>query len=79
MPKWLKCKIEKGMFSDEFTVTVRSSAGEEIAVFVPRRSADDRTNRVQVKTFEHEGRTIAVLPDEHQSTVDVNAGDLQPA
>jgi acyl-CoA thioesterase len=79
MPKWLKCKIDKGMFSDEFTVTVHSRAGEAIAVFVPKRSADDQKNLVQVKAFEQQGKIIAVLPDEHQSVIDVNAGDLQPA
>ena len=79
MPKWLKCKIDKGMFSDEFTVTVHSRTGEAIAVFVPKAAADDQKNLVQVKAFEQQGRTIAVLPDENQSVVDVSAGDLQPA
>lgn len=79
MPKWLKCKVDKGMFSDEFTVTVHTAAGETIAVFVPKSSADDRKNLVQVKAFEQQGKTIAVLPDEHRSVIDVSAADLQPA
>jgi hypothetical protein len=79
MPKWLKCKIEKGMFSDEFTVTVKSRSGEPIAVFVPKAAADDQNDRVQVRAFERQGKTIAILPDEHQSVVDVDASDLQPA
>jgi hypothetical protein len=79
MPKWLKCKIDKGMFSDEYTVTVRSRTGEAIAVFVPKRAADDQKSLVQVQAFERQGKTMAVLPDEHQSIVDVSAGDLQPA
>jgi hypothetical protein len=79
MPKWLKCKVEKGMFSDEFTVTVQTRTGEAIAVFVPKQAADHQKNLVQVKAFEQQGKTIAVLPDEHQSTVDVSAADLQPA
>ena len=79
MPKWLKCKIEQGMFSDEFTVTVHSRTGEAIAVFVPKGAADDQNHRVQVRAFEQQGRTIAILPDEHQSVVDVDAADLQPA
>ncbi len=78
MPKWLKCKIEKGMFSDEFTVTVHSRSGESIAVFVPKETADDQKNLVQVKAFERQGKMIAVLPDENQSVVDVSAADLQP-
>ena len=39
MPKWLKCKIDKGMFSDEFTVTVHTRTGEAVAVFVPKAAA----------------------------------------
>ena len=79
MPKWLKCKIDKGMFSDEFTVTVQTRSGEAVAVFVPKGAADDQKNLVKVRAFEEQGRTIAVLPDEHQSVVDVSATDLQPA
>jgi hypothetical protein len=79
MPKWLKCKIEKGMFSDELTVTVHTCNGESIAVFVPKQAADRQNNRVQVKAFEKHGKMIAVLPDENQSVIDVRTADLQPA
>jgi hypothetical protein len=79
MPKWLKCTIGKGMFSDEFTVTVHTLAGEAIAVFVPKQAANDQKNLVKVKTFDQQGKTIAILPDEHQSVIDVKATDLQPA
>jgi hypothetical protein len=79
MPKWLKCKIDKGMFSDEVTVTVQTRSGEAVAVFVPKADADDRNSRVKVKAFEEQGRTLAVLPDEHQSVIHVRDTDLQPA
>ena len=79
MPKWLKCKIDKGMFSDEFTVTVQTRTGEAVAVFVPRAAADDQKNLVKVRAFEDHGEKFAVLPDEHQSVVHVSATDLQPA
>ena len=79
MPKWLKCKIDRGMFSDEFTVTVHTRTGEAIAVFVPKDAADDQKNLVKVRAFEEQGKTMAVLPDEYQSVVDVSATDLQPA
>lgn len=78
MSKWLKCKLDKGMFSDEFTVTVHSRSGDTIAVFVPRQAADNQNSRVQVKAFEQCGKSIAILPDEHQSVVEVNDSDLQP-
>ena len=79
MPKWLKCKIDKGMFSDEFTVTVQSRSGENIAVFVPKQAVDDLKNLVRVNAFHEQGRTIAVLPDEHRSVVDVKDADIHPA
>ena len=34
--KWLRCKIAKGMFSDEYTIIVRTRSGENVAVFVPK-------------------------------------------
>jgi hypothetical protein len=79
MPKWLKCKIDKGMFSDEFTVTVQTRTGEAFAVFVPKSAADDQKSLVKVTAFEEQGSTLAVLPDEHQSVVQVSSADLQPA
>jgi len=61
MPKWLKCKVDKGMFRDEFTVTVHTAAGEAIAVFVPKDCADDRRTLVQVSAFEQQGKTITPM------------------
>jgi len=79
MPKWLKCEITKGMFSDEYTVIVRTRSGETVSVFVPKDAAEEHPGRVKVRVAECEGRSIAWLPDEHQSVVDVEASDLQPA
>lgn len=79
MPKWLKCKVDKGMFSDEVTVTIKSRDGEQIAVFVPKQAADHQKNLVRVNAFEQQGKTLAVLPDAYQSVVDVSDADLQPA
>lgn len=79
MSKWLKCKINKGMFSDELNVTVNTSSGDVFAVFVPKLEADDRKNLVKVHVYEREGKTIAVLPDELQSVIAVNESDLQAA
>jgi hypothetical protein len=79
MPKWLKCTITKGMFSDEFTVIVRTRNGENVSVFVPKEAAEEREGRVKVRVAECGGRSLAWLPDEHQSVVDVESSDLQPA
>ena len=79
MPSWLKCKIAKGMFSDEYTVTVRTRSGENIAVFVPKYYAQEDNSRVKVQVSEDSGRAIAVLPDANQSVIDVDSSELMPA
>jgi hypothetical protein len=79
MSKWLKCRITKGMFSDERTVIVRTRSGETIAVFVPKDATEEPQSRVKVRVAECQGRSFAWLPDEHQSVVDVESSDLQPA
>ncbi len=77
MPKWLKCTVTKGMFSDEYTVSVRTRSGETISVFVPKDAAEEDRGRVRVA--EREGHAVALLPDEHQSVIDVESSDLAPA
>jgi hypothetical protein len=79
MPKWLKCKIAKGMFSDEYTVIVRTRSGEDVAVFVPKDYAREDDGKVKVRVSEQEGLAIAVLPDANQSVVDVESSELMPA
>lgn len=76
MPKWLKCTVTKGMFSDEFTVSVRTRSGETVSVFVPKHAAEEDRGRVKVRVAEREGQTVALLPDEHRSVVDVESSDL---
>ncbi len=79
MPKWLKCTITKGMFSDEVTVSVRTSSGENVAVFVPKDYAQVDQNRVKVQVVERSGQAVALLPDANQSVIDVDASELVPA
>jgi hypothetical protein len=67
------------MFSDEYTVTVRTRGGEKVSVFVPRDAAEEQSGRVRVLVAEQEGTTVARLPDAHHSVVEVEASDLQPA
>jgi hypothetical protein len=77
MEKWLTCKIEKGMFSDEFTVLVTNDQGEAISVFVPKSKVDGA--KVRVRAFTVSDRTFAVLPDERHTAVLVKLADLQTA
>ncbi len=79
MPNWLKCTVSKGMFTDERTVTVRTRGGELISVFVPIDAADETHGRVKVRVAERGGYSMALLPDEHRSVIDVESSDLVPA
>jgi hypothetical protein len=81
MSKWLACKITKGMFSDERTVTVQTATGEAVSAFVPRQAVqgDHGDGRVKVRVANGTGRLLAVLPDEHQSVVDIDESQLAPA
>ena len=79
MAKWLKCDVQQGMFSDEFTVIVQTRSGGRMSFFVPRAAADNEQKRVKVRVAEREGYAIATLPDDLQSTVDVSNEALAPA
>lgn len=80
MPKWLKCTIYKGMFSDEFTIVVRTRSGESVSVFVPKESAEESQSRVKVRVAdERQGRHFAILPNDNQTVVEVDHSDLLPA
>jgi hypothetical protein len=79
MSKWLKCTINSGMFSDEYTVIVRTSSGENVSVFVPKSTADQAGGKIRVRVAEQNNRAFAVLPDENQSVVEVPAADLVAA
>jgi hypothetical protein len=82
MSKWLNCTVMPGMFSDEFTVVVKTRNGDAVSVFVPRDFAEagkTEAGRVKVRILEQSGGALAVLPNEHQTVVAINASDLQPA
>jgi len=81
MAKWLKCKIQNGMFSDEVTIVFRTLSGENIAVFVPKDSAQGQASngRVKVRVDETSGRTIAIFPDANQSVIDIDSAELVAA
>lgn len=76
MSKWLTCNVEKGMFSDEFTVIVTTRDGEKYSFFVPKEEADIDHNRVRVWVNEIQGRSVAILPDAFRSTVEVKEQEL---
>ena len=80
MSKWLVCEVKPGMFSDEFTVIVKTRSGEAVAVFVPRDAANEPAGRVRVDVISNvSGRAVATLPDEQPSVVEVESANLVAA
>ena len=76
---WMRCKVVKGMFSDELTVLVKTLSGDDVSVFVPRDRVQgqvDHEGRVKVRSFESEAKLWAVLPNESQTVIPVEAGQL---
>jgi hypothetical protein len=79
MSGWLKCKIFKGMFSDEKAVLISSLEGREISCFVPKelvQGGEDAVGKVQVKIRRKNNRVWAILPTETSTMVAVKDADL---
>ena len=75
--EWLRCVVQKGMFSDEQLVLIVTATGESVAFFVPKDQI--RENRVRVRSFSENSRRWAVVPNENQSIVAVEDSELVPA
>jgi hypothetical protein len=77
---WLKCRVFKGMFSDELAVTCGGTS-----VFVPKENVNAASaeggavdGSVHVRFF-REGKTVwAILPAESQPIVQIDEADLVP-
>lgn len=75
---WLKCKVHKGMFSDELAIAVDTLSGDA-SFFVPRSDVEGsvgQQGRVRVRVFEEGGSTWAALPGGADAVVAVREGDL---
>jgi hypothetical protein len=77
--RWLECKLDKGMFSDEIAVTYPPEGNTQKSVFVEStavRGTPGNRGRVLVRVIRRNGNTIAVLPSPNQDIVYVQAGDI---
>jgi hypothetical protein len=81
--KWLRCRIFKGMFSDELAVQImQKGEPQEFSVFVPKDKVQGRIDaegRVRVRVFHRGDVAWAVLPTENQTTVPVDESQLSAA
>lgn len=81
MTAWLRCRLDRGMFSDEVAVTYPASLDVECqqSVFVPRsyvRAETEHEGEVMVKLVAVNGGHYAVLPNCERDIVWPDAADL---
>ena len=76
--KWLRCAVDKGMFSDEVAVTYPAIGAYQKSVFVQKRDVDGvgAVARVRVVVIRRNGTTYATLPTEDRDVVTVSPADL---
>lgn len=77
--RWLKCKLDKGMFSDEMAVTYPPEGATQKSVFVTSsvvEGSPGTAGRVRVRLIQRNGTTMAVLPSATQDIVYVRPGDV---
>jgi hypothetical protein len=63
----LKCIVQKGMFSDESVVIVKSVKGDEYSFFVHKKDVSPHGVRVQV--FQQKDTVLAMIPTSEQDAV----------
>lgn len=79
---WLKCRILKGMFSDERVVVFHLSNGERYSEFVPADKVRGEINSegtLAVGIYRQDGSSFAELPTNYSDWVAVPNEDLIPA
>jgi hypothetical protein len=83
MTAWLRCRLNRGMFSDEVVVTypAASHLEHQRSAFVPRsyvRSETEHQGEVLVKVIAVSGGRYAVLPNSECDIVWPEDADLKP-
>lgn len=77
--QWLKCRVLKGMFSDERAIVFTMSNGGKYTEFVPSNEVQgeiDEEGLVHVNVYE-DGKTLwAFLPTEYNDMVPVKSSQL---
>ncbi len=76
---WLKCRLSKGMFSDEIAVTYPADGPVKKSVFVPRTEVSgeiDSVGKVRVDIVRRQNVTMALLPSAHRDMVVVSDQDV---
>lgn len=80
--RWLTCRVDKGMFSDELAVTYPPAGEVLVSMFVPAdtvRGQPGGLGKVRVNVFHRGSTTVAILPTEYRESVTVTEADLSDA
>ena len=80
--RWLRCLVDKGMFSHEMAVTYPPEGEPLHSVFVPVEDVAGRPGEkghVRVQVLTKAGNTIAILPTNYRDAVTVAERDLSDA
>ncbi len=82
MRAWLRCRVVKGMFSDEVAVTYPGvpDRPDQVSVFLPRscvRAQTEDQGEVMVDVIVEDGIHLARLPSEYPVVVEAEESDLR--
>jgi hypothetical protein len=79
--RWLTCRIDAGMFSDERAVTYPADGESQKSVFVTSnqvKGQPGQRGQVRVRVIRQNGHLLAVLPSANQDIVTVREADVTP-
>lgn len=78
MTKWLKCRVENGMFSDERAVIVHRRGNGSIEFFVPENYVKNIEGQgtVQVRVFRRDDGFWAELPTPFRDSVPIEEAQV---
>lgn len=68
----LKCKINKGMFSNEVCILLKDTSGQNFAEFVSKEHVGESSESIWVEAFEADQYYWVKIPDEYQSWIAVD-------
>lgn len=77
--RWLRCKVEKGMFSDERVVLYPATGDATKSAFVPANEVQGepgKSGTVRVWVGRNQDGVMAFLPTEYRDCVFVQEQDL---
>lgn len=77
--RWLECRVDQGMFSDELAVTYPAQGKWQKSVFVERnavKGSPGGKGRVLVRVLRRNGSMIAILPSPNRDVVYIQAEDI---